>query len=80
MPRCFFATDLHGHVDRYEKLFACIIEERPAAVFLGGDLLPGLPSRWIASPSTGKCTSMSRLMCTSAVSRCVNSSNSASRL
>jgi Icc-related predicted phosphoesterase len=29
-------------VDRYEKLFACIIEERPAAVFLGGDLLPGL--------------------------------------
>jgi Icc-related predicted phosphoesterase len=37
---CFFATDLHGHVERYEKLFALIASERPAAVFLGGDLLP----------------------------------------
>ena len=40
MPRCFFATDLHGHIERYEKLFALIRAERPAAVFLGGDLLP----------------------------------------
>ncbi len=39
MP-CFFATDLHGHVDRYETLFRLIREERPRAVFLGGDLLP----------------------------------------
>jgi Icc-related predicted phosphoesterase len=32
-------------VDRYEKLFAAIAGERPAAVFLGGDLLPsGLTS------------------------------------
>jgi Icc-related predicted phosphoesterase len=31
---------LHGHVDRYQKLFAAIASERPAAVFLGGDLLP----------------------------------------
>ncbi|MGB2986967.1 MAG: metallophosphoesterase [Phycisphaerae bacterium] len=37
---CFFVSDLHGHVDRYEKLFAAIADERPAAVFLGGDLLP----------------------------------------
>jgi Icc-related predicted phosphoesterase len=37
---CFFATDLHGKEKRYEKLFACIRHERPAAVFLGGDLLP----------------------------------------
>jgi Icc-related predicted phosphoesterase len=35
-----FASDLHGRVDRYEKLLAAIVEERPAAVFLGGDLLP----------------------------------------
>jgi Icc-related predicted phosphoesterase len=38
--RCFFVSDLHGRVDRYEKLFAAIGRERPAAVFLGGDLLP----------------------------------------
>jgi uncharacterized protein len=37
---CFFATDLHGHFDRYEKLIASFTRERPNAVFLGGDLLP----------------------------------------
>jgi Icc-related predicted phosphoesterase len=37
---CFFATDLHGHRDRYEKLVSCIAQERPNAMFLGGDLLP----------------------------------------
>lgn len=40
MPTCFFATDLHGWTDRYGKLLASIIRSRPAAVFLGGDLLP----------------------------------------
>ncbi len=40
MPLCFFVTDLHGHADRYGKLFASIVTERPDAVFLGGDLLP----------------------------------------
>ena len=40
MPSCLFATDLHGHCDRYEKLIGAIIRERPDAVFLGGDLLP----------------------------------------
>lgn len=40
MPACFFATDLHGRTDRYEKLLASVIRHRPAAVFLGGDLLP----------------------------------------
>jgi Icc-related predicted phosphoesterase len=40
LPLCFFVTDLHGHTDRYAKLFACIVAERPNAVFLGGDLLP----------------------------------------
>ena len=38
--RCFFATDLHGRIDRYEKLFSLIADERPRALFLGGDLLP----------------------------------------
>lgn len=40
MLPCFFATDLHGRIDRYEKLFARICVEHPKAVFLGGDLLP----------------------------------------
>ncbi|HUM05514.1 MAG TPA: metallophosphoesterase [Terriglobales bacterium] len=40
MSTCFFATDLHGHTDRYDRLLAAIVKERPAAVFLGGDLLP----------------------------------------
>lgn len=35
-----FASDLHGHVSRYVKLFQSILEERPSFVFLGGDLLP----------------------------------------
>jgi Icc-related predicted phosphoesterase len=41
--RCFFASDLHGKADRLEKLFGAVLEERPDAVFLGGDLLP---HRW----------------------------------
>lgn len=40
MPLCLFATDLHGREDRYAKLFAAIARERPAGVFLGGDLFP----------------------------------------
>jgi len=40
MTKCFFVTDLHGHIDRYQKLFYQIEEEKPDAVFLGGDLLP----------------------------------------
>ena len=40
MNECLFASDLHGHADRWEKLFRAIEETRPAAVFLGGDLLP----------------------------------------
>ena len=37
---CLFASDLHGQVAHYEKLFKRIKRDRPAAVFLGGDLLP----------------------------------------
>jgi Icc-related predicted phosphoesterase len=40
LPICFFATDLHGRIDRYDKLLASIVRHLPAAVFLGGDLLP----------------------------------------
>lgn len=37
---CLFVSDLHGAEDRYRKLWSAIADERPAAVFLGGDLLP----------------------------------------
>jgi len=40
LSTCFFATDLHGNVDRYDKLLISIVRESPSAVFLGGDLLP----------------------------------------
>jgi uncharacterized protein len=40
MAICFFATDLHGKIDRYEKLYSAIKKHRPSAVLLGGDLLP----------------------------------------
>ncbi len=40
MTQCLFVSDLHGHPERYEKLWSAIEEETPAAVFLGGDLLP----------------------------------------
>ncbi len=40
MTRCFFVSDLHGHLDRYEKLLGAAEVERPAVLLLGGDLLP----------------------------------------
>jgi len=40
MTACLFVSDLHGHPERYEKLWSAIEKETPAAVFLGGDLLP----------------------------------------
>jgi len=41
--RCFLVSDLHGRIDRYEKLFAAVRADRPQVVFLAGDLLP---HRW----------------------------------
>ncbi len=40
MTKCFFVSDLHGKLNRYEKLFIQIEEEKPESVFFGGDLLP----------------------------------------
>jgi Icc-related predicted phosphoesterase len=37
---CLFASDLHGKIGRYKRIFEIIREEKPNAVFLGGDLLP----------------------------------------
>lgn len=40
MTECFFVSDLHGHLDRYHKLFQVIDHEKPDVVFVGGDFLP----------------------------------------
>ncbi len=55
MADCFFVSDLHGHTDRYEKLFTRMIRDRPDAVFLGGDLLPpgGAVSGAAGEPTEG---------------------------
>ena len=52
MSLWFFVSDLHGHLSKYQKLFQLILEERPAAVLMGGDLLPH--GRSIESDQTGK--------------------------
>ncbi|MGD2087611.1 MAG: metallophosphoesterase [Candidatus Aminicenantes bacterium] len=41
---------MHGSVDRYEKLFKRVRAERPAAVFIGGDLLPSPLTALSATP------------------------------
>ena len=38
--RCLFVSDLHGRVDCYRKLAVVAIDEQPAVVLVGGDLLP----------------------------------------
>jgi Icc-related predicted phosphoesterase len=40
VKQCLFSSDLHGRIDRYEKLFRAVETNRPSVVFLGGDLLP----------------------------------------
>jgi len=37
---CFFVSDLHGSIFRYQKLFELLEHEKPEALFMGGDLLP----------------------------------------
>ncbi|MBZ0267577.1 metallophosphoesterase [bacterium] len=51
MTPCLFAADLHGDPERYRKLLRVISDDPPAAVFLGGDLLPsGLMPRGGGDP------------------------------
>jgi Icc-related predicted phosphoesterase len=38
--KCFFVSDLHGRIDRYEKLFQKVKEYLPDILFIGGDILP----------------------------------------
>ncbi|MEE4196245.1 MAG: metallophosphoesterase [Bacteroidales bacterium] len=37
---CFLVSDLHGRLDRYEKLFEQVYLEKPEALFIAGDLFP----------------------------------------
>lgn len=54
MTPCLFVSDLHGRPEHYEKLWACIGNTCPDAVFLGGDLLPsGLPGAAGSGPADG---------------------------
>lgn len=41
MIPCIFVSDLHGEKTSYEKLFRYIRDNKPYAVFIGGDILPG---------------------------------------
>ena len=38
--KCYFVSDLHGRIPRYNSLFRTIEANKPKAVFLGGDLMP----------------------------------------
>ena len=40
MNKCFFVSDLHGKMSRYENLIRKIRVDKPDFVFLGSDLLP----------------------------------------
>jgi len=40
MNLCLFVSDLHGSIDKFEKLFSQIRLDSPRLVLLGGDLLP----------------------------------------
>ncbi len=40
MNTCFFVSDLHGKLSRYEALLKLIQKEKPDFVFIGGDLFP----------------------------------------
>jgi len=49
---CFFISDLHGSISRYKSLFRLIEIEKPAAVFMGGDLLPSGMFAFTSASST----------------------------
>lgn len=48
---CFFASDLHGQEDRYEKLWRAVEDSPPEVVLLGGDLLPSALLEMVSSDS-----------------------------
>ncbi len=53
MTAYFFASDLHGSVGRYRRLFEAAHRERPGAILLGGDLFPSGLAPWQGPPESG---------------------------
>jgi len=51
---CFFVSDLHGSISRYKSLFRLIEREKPAVVFMGGDLLPSGMFAFTSASSTAE--------------------------
>ncbi len=49
----FFVSDLHGDIEKYEKLFHSIEKQIPDAIFIGGDILPhfSVPAQGLDSDS-----------------------------
>lgn len=41
--QCLFVSDLHGHIQKFNKLYKYVKKNTPDAVFFGGDLLPMIP-------------------------------------
>ena len=41
---CYFVSDLHGSVQKYQALFRLMKSEPPEALFIGGDIFPGAGS------------------------------------
>ncbi|MFH2035416.1 MAG: metallophosphoesterase, partial [Candidatus Zixiibacteriota bacterium] len=37
---CYFVTDLHGSIEKYNKLYDLLIKDTPDRLFMGGDILP----------------------------------------
>jgi len=54
MTSALFISDLHGSKNKYEFLFKSILTRRPAAVFLGGDLMGFAASARSSSIPTGE--------------------------
>lgn len=46
--RCYLVSDLHGHMERYQALFALLRSDPPDVLFLAGDLLPQPMARMAA--------------------------------
>jgi len=44
MCRAIHISDLHGRIDRYDKLFEYLRQEQPEVVFIGGDIYPSFKS------------------------------------
>ncbi len=42
LTRCWFVSDLHGKIDRYNKLFDRLSADPPDVLFVGGDILPNI--------------------------------------